>query len=103
LIFNSVQLAVYVLILALALFKLIKSAKNSRDFLTKFYACITVIACIEIGLQSYEISTEVGHIQPEIYVFVMVNLYAISCEALAIFLLSDYWHETQEIITKTST
>jgi hypothetical protein len=64
---------------------------------------VICIAAIEIGMQAYYVSVESTNSQPEMYIFVIVNLYAISCESIAIFFLSDYWHETKEIIMKEST
>lgn len=43
------------------------------------------------------------HAQLNIAIFIIVNLYAITFEAFTIFLLADYWNETREIITKSST
>jgi hypothetical protein len=81
----------------------IDAHNNSRYFLRKFYGCVTVIAAIEIGIQSYEVVIEDSSSQPHIYIFIIINLYAITCEAVAIFMLSDYWNETKEIILKSST
>lgn len=33
----------------------------------------------------------------------IANVYLMGCEAITVLFLSDYWHETKEIITKTST
>lgn len=80
------------LILGLGGYKVARSIMYSREFLTKFYICTTIIACIEIAMQAYQLSVEVNHGQPHTYIMVIVNLYAMTCEAVAIFFLSDYWH-----------
>ena len=91
-ILNSIQLATYVLILTLAVVKLIKASRNQRAFLAKFYICVTCIAAIEIGMQSYQLAVEVNSSQLSIAIFIIVNLYAITFEAFTIFMLADYWN-----------
>jgi hypothetical protein len=96
-------LVIFIFILALAVFKVAKSHSAAKDFFPKFYGCVTVVACINIGMQGYQIAMEAGGEQPQIYILVIANVYAMGCEAITVLFLSDYWHETKEIITKTST
>lgn len=62
-----------------------------------------MVACLNIGMQGYQIAVEVEGEQPQIYILVIVNVYTMGWEAVTVLLLSDYWHETKEIITKSST
>lgn len=42
----SVQLAVYSILFMLAVFKFVKAIRNNRDFLIKFYICVTILSIL---------------------------------------------------------
>lgn len=48
----------FVVILILAIIKVVKSHRTSKDFFTKLYSCVTVVACLNIGMQAYQIAVE---------------------------------------------
>lgn len=103
LILNSLQLGVYTILLGMSIFKLVKSVKNSLPFLVRFYSAIIFTILLQIGIQGYQIAMEAQGRTAQNYIFVIINLYAITGEGLAILFMADYWGETKEIITKQST
>ena len=100
LILNSLQLGVYTILLGMSIFKLVKSVKNSLPFLVRFYSAIIFTILLQIGIQGYQIAMEAQGRTAQNYIFVIINLYAITGEGLAILFMADYWGETKEIITK---
>lgn len=46
------------LILVLSIIKVVRSQRTAKDFFTKFYSCVTVVTCINIGVSGYEIAVE---------------------------------------------
>lgn len=100
LILNSVQLSVYIILLGMSIFKLARSVKNTLSFLVRFYSAIIFTILLQIGIQSYQVVMEAQGKTAQNYIFVIINLYAITGEGLTILFMADYWGETKEIITK---
>ena len=63
---------------------------------------ITLVA-VEAGNQGYQLAQLTQDQQPEIYIIVVVNVYAMVLEAIIIFKLSDFWHNSGSILSKQST
>lgn len=75
---TSIQLGVYVLLVLLGGGKLAKSLRNGRRFLPRFYCCVSLVALLEVGLQSYQLSCLLGGTDPSIYLFMAINLYVMT-------------------------
>jgi hypothetical protein len=74
----SVQLAVYAVLLILAVSKFVKAILNNRDFLIKFYMCVTILSILELCLQIYQLVTLCKEGQPSVYILMIINLYSMT-------------------------
>lgn len=86
--------------MVLGLVRVAGSQGKNRAFLLKFYGLASAVSAIEAAIQALQVYSAANHTQIYMPSLIAINVYVMAFQAAAMFILSDYWGETSEILTK---
>lgn len=97
---SSILLGLDSIVLLIGLTRVFMTGGKNKSFLRKFFGVVSVVAAIEVGLQAEQVFLLSNDRNIYIPTLISINVYAMAFETAAMFILSDYWGETSEILTK---
>lgn len=100
LIMSSILLGLFSIVLLLGLIRMLMTGGKNKAFLLKFFGIVSAVSAIEVGFQAEQVFVLSNDRKVYILTLISINIYAMAFEAAAMFILSDYWGETSEILTK---